>query len=47
MADFSTWKNLDQSKFSEARDLTTDLRPQLDTLSDQVLDHLARVEAVT
>jgi chorismate mutase len=42
-ADFNAWKESGQGKFSDARDLTTDLRPELDKLSDQMLGQLAKV----
>ncbi len=42
-ADFATWKKAGQGKFSDVRDLATDLRPRIDELSDRMLAQLAKV----
>lgn len=46
-ADFNTWKKLGQGRFSDARDLKTELRPKLDKLSARMLGQLARMATTT
>jgi chorismate mutase len=41
-ADFTAWKANGQGKFSEVRDLKTDLRPRIDELSDRLFRQLAK-----
>jgi chorismate mutase len=45
-SDFATWEEQGQDKFSEVRDLSTELRPLIDELSDRMLAQLAKSVAV-
>ncbi|HWB12548.1 MAG TPA: gamma subclass chorismate mutase AroQ [Pirellulales bacterium] len=42
-ADFAAWREQGQGKFSNARDLNSDLRPLIDDLSDSMLAQLSRL----
>ncbi len=42
-ADFADWNAQDRGRFADVRDLSTDLRPRIDELSDQLLKQLAEL----
>lgn len=42
-ADFADWQTQDRGTFEDVRDLSTDLRPRIDELSDRLLKQLAEL----